>query len=122
MIYPDHQFCRDGGMTAAMMVGMLAEEGRPLSELVDELPSYHFITERVRTQKADEVIAAVGAAFPDFSADRTDGIRIAKGGTWALVRRSGTEPIVRIMVEAEDRAPAEAMRDAIRERISPLMD
>ena len=122
LIYPDHQFCRDGGMTAAMMVGMLAEEGRPLSELVDELPSYHFITERVRTQKADEVIAAVGAAFPDFSADRTDGIRIAKGGTWALVRRSGTEPIVRIMVEAEDRAPAEAMRDAIRERISPLID
>ncbi len=122
LIYPDHQFCRDGGMTAAMMIGMLAEAGRPLSALVDELPPYHFISKRIQTQRPDEVIAAVEAAFPDFSADRTDGVRIAKGKTWALVRRSGTEPIVRVMVEAEDRASAEAMRDAILERIAPLID
>ena len=68
------------------------------------------------------MIAAVEAAFPDFSADRTDGVRIAKGKTWALVRRSGTEPIVRVMVEAEDRAAAETMRDAILKRIAPLLD
>ena len=122
LIYPDHQFCRDGGMTAAMMIGLLAEAGRPLSALVDELPPYHFITRRLKTRRADEVIAAVEAAFPDFSADRTDGVRIAKGKTWALVRRSGTEPIVRVMVEAEDRAAAESMRDAILERIAPLLD
>lgn len=121
LIYPDHQFCRDGGMTAAMMIGMLAEAGRPLSALVDELPPYHFISKRIHTQRPDEVIAAVEAAFPDFSADRTDGVRIAKGKTWALVRRSGTEPIVRVMVEAEDRPSAEAMRDAILERVAPLI-
>ena len=89
---------------------------------MDELPPYHFITKRLKTRRPDEVIAAVEAAFPDFSADRTDGVRIAKGKTWALVRRSGTEPIVRVMVEAEDRAAAEAMRDAILERIAPLLD
>ncbi len=121
LIYPDHQFCRDGGMTAAMMIGMLAEAGRPLSALADELPPYHFISKRIRTQRPDEVVAAVEAAFPDFTADRTDGVRIAKGKTWALVRRSGTEPIVRVMVEAEDRASAEAMRDEILERIAPLI-
>lgn len=121
LIYPDHQFCRDGGMTAAMMIGMLAEAGRPLSALADELPPYHFISKRIHTQRPDEVIAAVEAAFPDFSADRTDGVRIAKGKTWALVRRSGTEPIVRVMVEAEDRLSAEAMRDAILERVAPFI-
>ena len=121
LIYPDHQFCRDGGMTAAMMIGMLAEAGRPLSALADELPPYHFISKRIRTHRPDEVIAAVEAAFPDFTADRTDGVRIAKGKTWALVRRSGTEPIVRVMVEAEDRASAETMRDAILERIAPFI-
>ncbi len=121
LIYPDHQFCRDGGMTAAMMIGMLAEAGRPLSALADELPPYHFISKRIHTQRPDEVIAAVEAAFPDFSADRTDGVRIAKGKTWALVRRSGTEPIVRVMVEAEDRLSAETMRDAILERVAPFI-
>jgi phosphomannomutase/phosphoglucomutase len=120
LIYPDHQFCRDGGMTAAMMIGMLSEAGRPLSALVDELPPYHFISRRIKTRRPDEVIAAVEAAFPDFAADRTDGVRISKGKTWALVRRSGTEPIVRVMVEAEDRGSAEAMRDAILERIAPF--
>ncbi len=122
LIYPDHQFCRDGGMTAAMMVAMLAETGRPLSQLVDELPPYHFISERLKTRRAQEIVTAIAAAFPDFSHDSTDGIRISKGKTWALVRRSGTEPIVRVMVEAEDRVAAEAMRDAILERIAPLLD
>ena len=120
LIFPDHQFCRDGGMTAATMIEVLAESGRPLSALVDELPPYHFISERIRTRRPDEVIAAVEAAFPDFSADRTDGVRLAKGKTWALIRRSGTEPIVRVMVEAEDRAAAEAMRDAVLKQVAPL--
>jgi phosphomannomutase / phosphoglucomutase len=122
LIYPDHQFCRDGGMTAAMMIEVLAEAGRPLSALVDELPPYTFISRRLKTRRADEVIAVVEAAFPDFSADRTDGIRLAKGKTWALVRQSGTEPIVRVMVEAADRAAAEAMRDAILRLVAPLLD
>lgn len=121
LIYPEHQFCRDGGMTAAMMIGLLAAEGKPLSALVDGLPPYHFISGRVRTQRPDEVIAAVEAAFPDFSADRTDGVRIKKKDTWALVRRSGTEPIVRVMVEAGNRADAEAMHDAILDHIEPLI-
>jgi phosphomannomutase/phosphoglucomutase len=88
---------------------------------VDELPPYHFISKRIHSRRADDLIAAVEAAFPDFSADRTDGVRLAKGKTWALVRRSGTEPIVRIMVEAADRAAAEAMRDAILERVAPFV-
>ena len=122
LIYPDHQFCRDGGMTAAMMVAMLSETGRPLSVLVDELPPYHFINLRLKTRHAEEIVTMVAAAFPDFSADRTDGVRISKGKTWALVRRSGTEPIIRVMVEAEDRVGAEAMRDEILRLITPLLD
>ena len=122
LIYPDHQFCRDGGMTAAMMVALLAETGRPLSELIDELPPYHFISEKKKSSRIDEIVPAVVAAFPDHSADLTDGVRIAKQKTWALVRQSGTEPIVRIMVEAPDRAGAEAMRDAVLAVITPFLD
>ncbi|NLX48572.1 MAG: phosphoglucosamine mutase [Methanospirillum sp.] len=122
LIYPDHQFCRDGGMTAATMVGLLAGEEKRLSELLDGLPPFHFISERIETGRAGEVVAAVESGFPGYSADRTDGIRISKDRTWALVRPSGTEPIVRVMVEAPDRRSAEAMRDAIRGRIAPLLD
>lgn len=122
LIYPDHQFCRDGGMTAATMVALLAECGRPLSELIDELPPYHFISEKKKSGRIDEIVPAVVAAFPDHSADLTDGVRIAKEKTWALVRQSGTEPIVRVMVEAPDRAGAESMRDAVLAVIAPFLD
>jgi len=122
LIYPDHQFCRDGGMTTAMMVALLARTGRPLSELIDALPPYHFISEKKKSSRIDEIVPAVVAAFPDHSADLTDGVRIAKEKTWALVRRSGTEPIVRVMVEAPDRAGAEAMRDAVLAVIRPFLD
>ncbi len=122
LIYPDHQFCRDGGMTAAMMVALLAETGRPLSELIDELPPYHFISEKKKSGRIREIVPAIIAAFPDHSADLTDGVRIAKEKTWALVRQSGTEPIVRVMVEAPDRAGAEALRDAVLAVIRPFLD
>lgn len=122
LIYPDHQFCRDGGMTAAMMVALLAETGRPLSELIDELPPYHFISEKKKSGRIREIVPAIVAAFPGHSADLTDGVRIAKEKTWALVRQSGTEPIVRVMVEAPDRAGAEALRDAVLAVIRPFLD
>jgi len=43
LIFPDHQFCRDGGMTAAMMVAILASHGQKLSILLEQLPKRHMI-------------------------------------------------------------------------------
>jgi phosphomannomutase/phosphoglucomutase len=109
IIYPSHQFCRDGGLTAAMMVAILAGESRPLSALADELPRFHLIKEKFRADSPELIIKTIEASFAGENLDRTDGIRINRPDAWALVRPSGTEPLVRIIVESEERKTAEQL-------------
>lgn len=110
LIYPDHQFCRDGGMTAAMMVAVLANHnGRKLSDILDELPTYHLIKEKHHTADPAALVRAVEGAFAKETIEKIDGIKIIRDNAWALVRASGTEPMIRIMIEAEDPAIADAM-------------
>lgn len=118
LIYPDHQFCRDGGMTAATMVAVLASrQGEKLSTVLGGLPAYHFIKEKQMTPEPAAIVRAVDAAFPDDRKDRTDGIKIVREDAWALVRASGTEPMVRIMVESRDKTVAETLYRSIRQVI-----
>ena len=100
LIFPDHQFCRDGGMTAAMMVSLLESTGKKLSELVDELPPRTIIKEKVVTQKGAEIIGSLKTAYSSEKIDETDGVKIFRNGSWALIRASGTEPIVRVIIDS----------------------
>jgi phosphomannomutase/phosphoglucomutase len=101
LIFPDHQYCRDGGMTAASMVALLAAGNKSLSALVGELPERHMIKEKIRSTEPGAIITLVSNAFPKDQLDFTDGIRINRTRSWALLRPSGTEPFMRLLVEAE---------------------
>lgn len=113
LIYPDHQFCRDGGMTAAMMVAILSRTGEPLSALVDGLPTFHMIKDKVRVKDPDALIVQMKQAFSSDRLDLTDGVRINRGDTWALIRPSGTEPLVRVMIESGRKEAADALYQEI---------
>ncbi|MHC1627150.1 MAG: phosphoglucosamine mutase [Methanoculleaceae archaeon] len=106
LIYPDHQFCRDGGMTAATMVSLLADADRPLSTLVADLPSYHIIKDRIRTPDPVEVMARLDRVIDPTEVDRTDGVKFNRDDATILVRPSGTEPIIRVIVESRSRESA----------------
>ena len=45
--------------------------------------------------------------------DETDGVKIFQGNSWALVRTSGTEPLIRIIIDAEDEEQGKALRDEV---------
>jgi phosphomannomutase/phosphoglucomutase len=109
LIFPDHQFCRDGGMTAAMMVAILSGKKQPLSALVAELPVFHLIKDKRRVDDPGTLVKQVQEAFQGDNLDLTDGVRINRGQTWALIRPSGTEPLVRVMVESDSKEKAEAL-------------
>lgn len=106
LIFPDHQFCRDGGMTAAMMVSLLASTGKTLSELIRQLPHRTIIKEKIETNKGSVLLDSLRNVYSGYKIDETDGIKIYKGGSWALIRSSGTEPIVRIIIDAENQNDA----------------
>ncbi|MCK9307939.1 MAG: phosphoglucosamine mutase [Methanoculleus sp.] len=114
LIYADHQFCRDGGMTAAMMVAVLASHrGRKLSEILDELPAYYLIKEKHHAPDPSALVRAVEEAFSKETIEKIDGIKIVRDNAWALVRASGTEPMIRIMIEAKGQGVADAMYEEI---------
>lgn len=105
VIFFDWVPCRDGILTAAELVGMLASSGLSMSELDATLPSYFQIKEKVRCPEElkPRVLKALEERFSRYELDLTDGVRATfEDGSWLLVRPSGTEPIFRCFVEARD--------------------
>jgi phosphomannomutase/phosphoglucomutase len=104
--WPSHQIARDGPMSSAKMLEVLARLGRPLSELVAELPRYTVLKTRLPLARGmREVVMAHVRGVLAAEAERLvtiDGVKAFYHDGWLLVRPSGTEPLVRIFAESRD--------------------
>ena len=118
VILPDVHLTRDAPVAAALILQLLAETGRPLSELAAEIGRYEIVKEKLPrpAQPLDAVYDDLARRFPEAEADRQDGLRLswAEKKSWAHLRPSGTEPIVRIICEAPTRAEANELVAALR--------
>ena len=103
VILPAVHLGRDSLIGIALVLEALAQRDEPLSERLRELPRYHSAKLKLALSREASLIAAVERAFPDGLADRVDGLRLrfADGASLGL-RRSNTEPIVRLVVESPD--------------------
>jgi phosphomannomutase len=110
---------RDAPVGAALVLQLLHEENRSLSEIVAGLPKYVIVKDKLDRPSAPlgAVYDALRAAFPDADADTQDGLRLAWNDRWVHVRPSGTEPIVRVIAEAPTDAAA---RELVRRSRAPL--
>jgi phosphomannomutase len=106
----------DTGMLAAMHVlAALGEQHRPLSELVQTYQRYYASGE-INSTVSDQVatIAGVEKAFPEAEPDHMDGLTLSFGdGSWANLRPSNTEPLLRLNAEAPTAARLAELRDAV---------
>ncbi len=103
LIFPEHQYCRDGAMGAAKMLEIMAKTGKRLSELVTEIPKYALYKTKMECpNELKEKVLEISAekAGNDGRIDRTDGLKIYTAEGWVLIRPSGTEPIFRIFAES----------------------
>jgi phosphomannomutase / phosphoglucomutase len=121
LIFPDHQFCRDGGMTAAMMVSLLDSSKEKVSKLAGQLPERHIIKDKIVAKNGAEIIAGLPRQYPECRIDRTDGVKIFTREAWALVRASGTEPIIRIIVDARSPSAGKALYEDAMTRLKSLV-
>lgn len=118
VILPDVHLTRDAPVAAALILQILAEENRPLSEIVESIGHYEIVKEKLPRPAGslDEAYTAlaVGLAAPEV--DRQDGLRLSwpEQRRWAHLRPSGTEPIVRIIAEAPTREEALELVDSLR--------
>lgn len=99
---------RDAPVGAAIILQLLLQENRPLSEIVASYPRYSIVKDKLDRPKAplDSVYAGLKTAFPDAVADSQDGLRLTWPDRWVHVRPSGTEPIVRVIAEAPTESEA----------------
>lgn len=102
---------RDAPLGAALMLQLLLEEGKPLSEIIASYPRYSIVKDKLDRPSAplDTVYASLKEAFADADVDTQDGLRLTWPDRWVHVRPSGTEPIVRVIAEAPSVAEAEAL-------------
>jgi phosphomannomutase/phosphoglucomutase len=99
VIFPEHQYCRDGAMTVAKVLEIMAEKGKKISELADEIPTYFMNKTKIKCADIDSIMQTI-LSSASGNIDTTDGAKIWYDDGWLLIRPSGTEPIVRIFAEA----------------------
>ncbi|MFY9801071.1 MAG: phosphoglucosamine mutase, partial [Methanoregula sp.] len=122
LIFPDHQFCRDGGMTAAMMVFILASTGQKISTLIHKLPKRYIIKDKISSPLGTHILESLKRVYSQDKQDLTDGVKIFRGDSWALVRSSGTEPIIRIIVDADDNDSGQIFHKELMSQISKIIN
>lgn len=107
IIMSDHATTGDGLITALNLLGVMAEEDKPVSEISDNFDPFPNILKNVRYTGGDPLEDAnVKQAIDDGNASLAD-----KGRT--VIRKSGTEPLIRVMAEGEDAQLVERVVDDI---------
>jgi len=113
LIFPDFVYGRDAALSTAKIVEIMAKEKKPLSKLIDELPSYR--SEKRKVECPDElkveVMEKIAEVTCEFEVDTTDGVKILTEEGWVIIRPSGTESIFRCFAEAKTEEDAKKMAE-----------
>jgi phosphomannomutase len=111
VIDPRVVLVRDSLTAMALALQVLVSEGRPLSHVVAHLPRYTMVKQKFECARPriDAALKAVQQAFASERLNTLDGVRIDWPEGWVHVRASNTEPIMRVIGEANDAATANAL-------------
>jgi len=123
VIFPRINFGRDSLVGMGLILHRLVASGRPLSALVDEIPRRVMLKQQLScpSQQIAEVLRHAQAFYPGLPIDTRDGVKVVTPTGWFLLRGSNTEPIMRLIVEADTPEAADALAAAVRAQIAPLL-
>jgi phosphomannomutase len=115
VIDPRLGWVRDPFIGMALVMSLMAETGKKLSELVAELPSYQIVKNKatVTREQLPALYQALTSRWPEARTDRLDGLRLDWEDRWVHVRPSNTEPIVRVIAEAPHLDQAQGLCDQV---------
>ena len=107
VILPDLHYGRDALVGMALILEYLAESGKSISQLASELPQYFVVKEKARINKNFERnLTRLKRKYSRGKKNSSDGLRIDYDDFWLQVRKSNTEPQVRIIAEARSQKEA----------------
>ena len=116
IIYPESHYGRDALVGIALFLTHLAKKGKKVSELRAEYPSYFISKNKIQLTPeidVDAVLVAMKEKYKNEKVNDIDGVKIDFAEEWVHLRKSNTEPIIRIYAESKDEAKAEALAEKI---------
>ena len=122
-MFGKHNQVRDGGMTLALLLELLASSNKSISEELGNLPRSFTTKDKISCKKEDidVIISKLSNEFPN--ADTTDGIKIIfDKKNWIMIRPSGTEPIIRIYGESDSEKNLETLMTEYIQKIKSFLD
>ncbi|MFN5417386.1 MAG: phosphoglucosamine mutase [Flavobacteriia bacterium] len=124
IIYPASHYGRDSLVGIALFLTHLAKTGKTVSELRDSYPKYVISKNKIELTpeiNVDQILSDIAEKFANEEVDTTDGVKIYIGNEWVHLRKSNTEPIIRIYSESRDEASANAFAERIIDEIHALI-
>lgn len=122
VILPEVHLGRDAATGIALILQFLAEAGGTLSGLKQSLPQYYILKDKesIKDIDSDKVIEHFTEKFKNEQLDLTDGLRIDRADSWIHLRKSNTEPIIRIIVESRTPEISWRILQEVKEEIHKL--
>ncbi|MDR2474200.1 MAG: phosphoglucosamine mutase [Tannerella sp.] len=116
VIYPDSHYGRDALVGIALFLSNLAHKKMKTSELKASYPQYYIAKKKVELSPQidiDAILLRVKEHYGKYEITDIDGVKIDFPDKWVHLRKSNTEPIIRIYAEAHTQAEAEALGDEV---------
>ena len=122
-MFGKHNQVRDGAMTMALVLELLVQTDKTMSELIDDLPPSFTTKTKISCSRNDaqKIINKLMEEHPD--SDTTDGIKITfDEQNWVMVRPSGTEPIIRVYAEGSSKEKLQNLISEYVQKIQSILD
>ncbi len=116
VILPQINKCRDTLVGMALILEYLANNGKKIEDCAEEIGNYSFIKKKYQVTDIDldKIEALLKEKFSDGKLNNSDGLRLDFDDSWVLIRKSNTEPIVRVFAEAKSENRALELIEAVR--------
>ncbi len=105
VIYPDLHYGRDALVGIALFLTHLAKSGKKCSELRAQYPEYFISKNKIELTpqiNVDQILESIKKKFSNYQVNDIDGVKIDFDNGWVHLRKSNTEPIIRIYAESGD--------------------
>ncbi|MDF0705802.1 phosphoglucosamine mutase [Flagellimonas okinawensis] len=116
IIYPESHYGRDALVGTALFLMLMAERGGTVAELRASYPSYFMSKKKIELTPdldVDALLEAMHNKYKDEEVSTIDGVKIDFPENWVHLRKSNTEPIIRIYTEAKSQDEADGLADRI---------
>jgi phosphomannomutase len=102
VILPDIHYGRDGILAIALLLQLMAQEKKSITELTSEIPSYYIEKQKIsiNDKSIANIYGRLLAKFRNVKRDERDGLRFEWERKWVHIRASNTEPVIRVIAEA----------------------